>query len=349
MSRTRITRVTLLIAVLVAALLAGCAVNGPATLISAWPQADSERTVERPPELVRWPLTCLLAPDANAVLARAVSVKIENSAESRPQSNLYRADVVYETLTEGGITRFNAIYHSQAPDVVGPVRSARLSDVYMVPQYGALFAHVGGNTVVIGRVRAADIDDVDQFYDPGPYWRSSSRRRPHNMYASIPELRDLGISKGFEASRTIPPFHFDFFPQETMPTITHVSIPFAPGNKVTWDWDMERGSYVRSINGSSHLDAASGERMTASNVVVLWARTTSSSKTDVAGNTTLDIDLDGNGRVAVFSGGQLFDGIWETDGTHPPVFTDDAGEVIRLVPGNTWIQVIPTTANMYMK
>jgi hypothetical protein len=349
MSQTRTTRAVLVATVLVAALLAGCSTAGPATLVSAWPEADSERTVERPAELVRWPLTGLLAPDADSIVARAVAVKIENSAASRPQSNLDRADVVYETLTEGDVTRFSVIYHSQAPEVVGPVRSARLSDVYLVPQYDALFAHVGGNAVVIGRVRSADIDDVDQFYDPGPYWRSSARPRPHNMYTSIPDLRELGVSKGFDASRTIQPFAFDFFPREATPTITQVTVPFAPGNKVTWDYASERGTYLRAINGSVHSDAVSGEQIAASNVVVVWARTATMSKTDVTGSATLDIDLNGNGRVAVFRGGRLFDGIWETDGSHPPVFRDDAGEEIRLAPGNTWVQVISTTTNISMK
>ena len=122
------------------ALSAGCTADTPATVTSAWPEADSERTVPKPASLVRWPLTGLPAPDAAATRARAVGVKVENSPESRPQSGLDQADVVYETLTEGGITRFNAIFHSNACEVVGPVRSARLSDVYLMPQYQALFA-----------------------------------------------------------------------------------------------------------------------------------------------------------------------------------------------------------------
>ena len=92
-------------------------------MVANWPEADTERTVAKPAEPPRWPLTGLEAPSAEAITQRVVSVKIENSAEARPQTNLQLADVVYESVTEGGITRFNAIFHSQAPEVVGPVRS----------------------------------------------------------------------------------------------------------------------------------------------------------------------------------------------------------------------------------
>ena len=347
MSPSRIVAAALAMIALTAALLTGCTPDQPTGVTSVWPQADSERSHPRPPGLVRWPLTGMPAPDEVAAGVRAVSVKIENSAASRPQSNLYLADVVYESLTEGGITRFNAIFHSSAPEVVGPVRS--LSDVYIVPQYGALFAHVGGNSGVISRVKAADIDDLDQFANPGPYWRSSARPRPHNMYTSIPQLRDLGESRGFATEQTIQSWVFELLPQEATPTVTEVSVPFAPGNTATWKYDAGDDVYARETNGRVHGDAVSGEQYTARNVIVVWALTTAAAKRDVVGSTTLDIELNGRGRVSVFRNGLRFDGEWETGGTSPPRLTSEDGGVIRLAPGNTWVQVIPSTGNITMK
>ena len=88
--------------------LAGCAGAGAGTISAAWPEAEAERTYDRPVEFIRWPLTGELAPDFESTQVRVVSVKIENSPESRPQTGLHQADLVYETLTEGNITRFNA-------------------------------------------------------------------------------------------------------------------------------------------------------------------------------------------------------------------------------------------------
>jgi hypothetical protein len=290
----------------------------------------------------------LPAGDADTTV-RAVSVKVENSPAARPQSGLNLADVVYESLTEGSITRFNAIFHSSAPEVVGPVRSARLSDVYIVPQYDALFAHVGGNGQVISRVRNAPIDDLDQFANAGPYWRSSDRPRPHNMYTSIPALRALGRDKGLEDSVAISPFLFEFLGEAAAPTINSISVPFAQGNTARWEYDEEGDFYGRFIGSSVHSDAVSGEQYTARNVVVIWARTSYSSNRDVAGSATLDIELNGNGRVSVFRNGQRFDGTWETDGSRPPTFTAEDGSPIRLAPGNTWMQVVRTTTNITME
>lgn len=348
MPSTRAIRAGLAIFAITSALVAGCTNAAPTALTSAWPQAVSERAFPKPAELSRWPLTGLPA-EGGSTTVRAVAVKIENSPESRPQSALDQADVVYESLTEGGITRFNAIFHSQAPETVGPVRSARLSDTYIVPQYNALFAHVGGNSGVISKLRSLPVDDLDQFYSPGPYWRSSSRAAPHNMYTSIPALRELGKEKGFEAEHGIPPFAFQFLPEDLEPSIVSVSIPFAPGNTARWDYDSERDVYLRSINGRVHEDAISGEQYSARNVVVLWARTSVAGARDAVGSTTLDIELTGNGRCSVFRNGQRFDGTWTTDGSRPPVFADESGEPIRMAPGNTWMQVVTTTTNISME
>lgn len=329
--------------------IAGCGSNAPAQVTSAWPVADSERVIERPADLVRWPLTGELAPNEESIAVRVASIKIENSAASRPQSNLDMADVVYETLTEGGITRFNALYHSKAPEVVGPVRSARLSDIHIVPQYNAIFAHVGGNTGVMNRIRSSGMDDMDQFFNPGPYWRSSDRPRPHNMYVSVPKLRQASIARGHEASQTLTGFSFDLMADESTPTIVQVTVPFAPGNSATWDYDAGLRAYARSINGRAHADRISNRQYTANNVVVVWARTAATAKTDVTGSQTLDIELSGSGRVSVFRDGQRYDGNWQAGSSTPPKFVADDGQLIRLAPGNTWVQVIPANVSITMR
>jgi len=330
-------------------LLAGCEDDGPEVVTSAWPVALSERTVERPAEIIRWPLTGLPATDPSEIDARAISIKVENSSTARPQSNLQDADIVYETLTEGSITRFNAIFHSQTPEVVGPVRSARLSDVYIVPQYDAFFAHVGGNDQVLAAVRGADIDDLDEFANSGPYWRSSDRPSPHNMYAHIGEIRDLGITKGFDAEAMLQSWAFDLFSQPASPTVVEVTIPFGSGNDVVWTYDETSNRYLRSQQGSVQTDKVTGEQLSTRNMLVLWAQTSFVSKRDVAGSLTRDIVLDGSGRATLFRDGDRFDATWHSRDDGPPELKADDGTLVKLVPGNTWIEVISTDMNIAMK
>ncbi len=333
---------------------ASCGSNEPAEVTTTSTTAPPTTTTTEPPTTttttepppVYWPLTGLEAPDEAATRVRVVSVKIENSSAARPQSNLDQADVVYETITEGGITRFNALYHSVAPDVVGPVRSARLSDVDIVPQYSAVFAHVGGNTQVGSGMRSAGIEDIDQFYEPSAYWRSKERRIPHNMYASVPKLRAVAEGRGFAVEKEIPGLEFDLDPTPTTPTVLKVTIPFSSSNVVTWDFDPESRTYRRMNSGRVHLDDVSGEQYRAHNVVVIWAKMVPQSYRDSAGSITYDIELEGSGPATVFRDGQRYDGGWDATSKTPPVFRTEDGSPILLSPGRTWFQVVATSTSI---
>lgn len=327
----------------------GCG-SKEAEVVASWPEAVGERPAEKPPEPVLWPLTGLEAPSSEALTARVVSIKVENSREARPQTNLQAADVVYETVTEGGITRFNALFHSQAPEVVGPVRSARLSDVDIVPQYKALFCFSGASASVNAKVRASGVDNLSE--DAGvtkPFTRSSDRPRPHNLYTSVVELRAEAERRGMATTAQVGGLAFAK-PSETTTgsPVVSVDIPFSSYNTVTWDYDSASNSYLRVNNGKPFTDKASGAQVSASNVVVVWAKYTAASR-DKAGSTTYDISLVGTGRASVFRDGQVFNGTWEGSADAPPVFKAEDGTQIKLRPGNTWLQVVDTSVNIAMK
>lgn len=344
-------RITLLVLALALVLggAAGCKRSAD-EVVATWPEASSERTVPKPVEPPRWPLTGLEAPSEEAVAQRVVSVKIENSPDARPHTNIQLADVVYESVTEGGITRFNALYHSQAPDELGPVRSARLSDLYIVPQYHALFAFSGASPSVNAAINAAGLENLSQ--DAGvsaPYRRSSQRSAPHNLYGSVPEMRAEAGRRGMAATASITGLAFERRASaETTPTITQVTIPFSNANTVVWTYDAASKTYLRVNNGRPFQDIGTGAQVSATNVVVLWAQHNAASS-DVTGSTTFDIVLTGNGRASVFRGGQRYDGTWEATKDAPPVFKAADGTQIKLSPGNTWMQVVRTDVNINMQ
>jgi hypothetical protein len=339
---------TALMLCLAAAALAGCRADN--VIEAVWPKAVSERAVPRPAAPPKWPLTGLDAPDEAATRTRVVSVKIENSPAARPQSNLDQADIVYETVTEGGITRFNALYQSKAPALVGPVRSARLSDTYIVPQYHALFAHCGGDPDL--RAELADksrFDDVDQFFNPSAYWRGGGRSAPHNLLTDISKVRKQGIeARGYDATLQITGLAFKKSPPSAAATCSAVTVPFSSGNSVTWAYDAASRTYARSINGKPHADRESKRQYTATNVVVLWAKVRGV-KTTKWGSPVLEIQLNGSGRATVFRDGVRMDGTWNTAGQEPPVFKASDGTLIKLAPGNTWFQVIANDQNISFK
>lgn len=329
--------------------LAGCSPE-EAEVVSSWPVATDERPEEKPAEPIVWPLTGLEAPSAEAIADRVVSIKVENSRESRPQTNLQLADVVYESVTEGGITRFNALFHSQAPTEVGPVRSARLSDVDIVPQYKALFCFSGASASVNAKVRASGVDNLSE--DAGvtkPFTRSRSRPRPHNLYTSVTELRAEAARRGMATTAQVAGFAFEKPSSTATGTpIASVDIPFSTYNTVSWVYDTATNTYLRTNNGASFTDAATGTQVSASNVIVVWAKYTAASR-DKAGSTTYDISLVGSGRATVFRDGQALNGTWEAGADAPPAFKAEDGTQIRLRPGNTWLQIVDTSVNIAMR
>jgi hypothetical protein len=335
------------VAVLVAA---GCAKAEPNAIVSYWPKVERERVAPKPPEPLRWPLTGLEAPSSDAIRQRVVSVKIENSPAARPQTNLQLADVVYESIAEGGITRFNAMFHSQNPEEAGPVRSARLSDLHIVPQYGALFVFSGASSSVNAEIRQTGIENLSQDAGIGyPYYRSSQRAAPHNLFVVFSKVREEAAKRGMPTTRDNKGFVFDTGRSaESTPSVTQIDIPFSTANRVRWTYDVASETYLRENNGAAHKDRSTGKQLSARNVVVLWAKHDAISK-DKVGSTTYRITLKGVGRCSVFRDGQRYDGTWEVGADAPPTFKAEDGTQIKLSPGNTWFQVIQTSINITMK
>jgi hypothetical protein len=345
MTFRRTTIALILVSAVAAAGVGGC--KAKSVIQSVWPTASAERTVPKPPAPPRWPLTGLDAPDQQATLIRPISVKIENSAPSRPQSGLDMADVVYETVTEGGITRFNAIFQSKQPKVAGPVRSVRYSDLYIVPQYHAIFAHCGGESNLQKALEHPRYGDMDQFFNSAPYFRSSEKAAPHNLFVDLAKLRDAAVEKRkLVPTAEFRAFAFDRSSLEPTPVVTAVTVPFATDNKAMWAYSASTRTYARSINGKAHKDKVSGRQYTARNVVVMWAQVSTRGHRDSVGTAALEIVLEGTGRASVFRDGQRFDGTWTADISNPPTFKAANGATIKFSPGNTWFQVIANDQNI---
>lgn len=324
--------------------LAGCQPQA-AVVTSPWPTANSERVVAEPPVPPKWPYTGKDALEDEDVTRRPLSVKIENSDASRPQIGLNAADVVYETVVEGGITRFNAIYHSKVPKNLGPVRSARLSDQWIVPQYDGLLFFSGRSGSVGAVLAKRDIPVLEHGRVPSAYYRVGNRSAPHNLLLDTKKAFKVAEAKGHRMTSEAIPLEFDRRSDVSTPTVERIDIPFSTSNKVRWDYDEDSGLFKRWNDGREHRDQATGKQITANNVVVMWAKYTEATH-DMVGSVTWDIDMGGEGDVSVFKNGKRYDGTWKADRKTPPRFVDDEGNPIKLHVGRTWFQVVPTSVKI---
>lgn len=291
-----------------------------------------------PPEPIKYPYTGLDAPSKADTLKRPLSVKIENSNVARPQMGLASADVVYETETEGGITRFNCIFQSEIPKQVGPVRSARYSDLWVIPQYDGIFFFSGSKSALRKKIKASN-DELSHSTASKLYKRVSFRRAPHNLYLDLSKAYGVAEAKGYAITSERIGLQFGEPAVNPVQNATELKIPFSSYATIEWKYDAEAGIYRRSNNGKKHLDSSGDKRITAENVVVMWADYSRMKGVDAVGSTTYDINLGGTGTGAIFKDGNRVDVTWTAKRKTPPTFKDATGNEVTLNPGKTWFEV----------
>ena len=290
------------------------------------------------------PLTGLRVVDPALVNRPALAVKIDNldapKESALPQAGLARADVVFEEIVEGNITRLVAVFHSKAPGKVGPVRSARTTDVHLLPQFGRiLLAWSGGNDGVVAAVRKSPfLVDLGHDAASGSYSRDRSRRAPHNLFVEADEL----FAKAPEGMGPPPPlFRYRNEGQAQPPTAEAaqgVDLVWGGGtasSPVSWRWDQKLGLYIRSQNGRVQVDT-DGTVYSAPNVVVMvipYGRSAADSRSPEAQTV-------GVGELFVYTHGKVIPGLWNRPSEDKPAtLYDKAGKEILLTPGTTWVEL----------
>jgi hypothetical protein len=269
------------------------------------------------------------------------AVIIDNLVEARPAHGLNAAGVVYEAPVESGITRFLAIFPNGTPESqVGPVRSVRPYFIDWAAEYGALLAHVGGSPEALGRLkRGADaVTDLNEFWNGQYFWRATGRSAPHNVYASGDLLRQAAERKESETT-SLRPWRFKSVrPLEERPGSGGLTIGAkTPAYAVAWDYDRERNAYRRRQGGELQVDAATGEPVLASNIVVELTQVT---VLDEVGRRR--IMTVGEGEAVFALDGDVYRGTWRKPSAEGRTrFFDASGNELRLNVGLTWIEVVP--------
>ncbi len=289
---------------------------------------------------------------------RPLGVMIENHVDARPIIGLSRADIVYEAVAEGGITRTLDIYLCQDVGDLAPIRSARTYFLDWVSEYNAAYAHVGGaNTPgpadALGQIRDYGILDMDQFGLGFPtYWRGTDKLAPHNVHSTTKKLWEAADSRGFGAESKDGKKWNDGFvewkfkddaPLEARVDQKPITVPFwsqAPEYTVTWQYDKNANVYRRVINGAAQTDPVTSEQMSPKNVIVQFE--VESQANDGYPDGHLLYKTTGIGNALIFQDGKVIHGTWNKKSrTARTVYLDSNGKEVTLNRGQIWIQVVP--------
>ena len=298
-----------------------------------------------PPQASPAPLTGLPM-DPGRVGRPVLVVKVDNAPKARPQVGLNQADVVFEEGVEGGITRFAVLFHSKDSDPVGPVRSARSTDIALVtPLNHPLFAYSGANDVFKEYVARAPVVDVGYDAHPDRYHRDGGRPPPNNLFSASKTLFDLTPA----GSPAPPPLFLYRAPGEAAGgagarPAARAQVWWRGEIRETvavWGWDGTAQGWRRTQNGEAHSDGA-GQQVTPANVIVQYVTYKDTGFVDSTGSPVPEAEVVGEGDAVILTGGLAVPARWsKPSASEVTRYVDAAGAEIRLAPGQTWVELVP--------
>ncbi|HKY51154.1 MAG TPA: DUF3048 domain-containing protein [Candidatus Limnocylindria bacterium] len=330
--------------------------TSPVAVASATPRAtlDPAAPCER-----CWPLSGLPVANGAATDRKPLLVKIDNAPAARPHYGITQADMVFEIIVEGGVTRLAAVFHAQDPAQIGSVRSARLVDRSLTPMVRGALVYSGTSAHALSLINkdVAEGKYVELSADHAAgYYRVNFRPSPYNLFTSAANQRENLKKLGKETANDVPKWAF-LVSQDHPPTLagmsgaaaaTEITIPYrADTSAVRYEYDAATKTYARFQNAAGRpardVDAVSNKPVAATDVVIIQTEIWEVDEiVDASGAKSNDMRMTGTGPAIVFRDGLRQDGTWSRqDDRSPFVFKNSAGEQILLSPGQPWIHVVP--------
>jgi hypothetical protein len=300
------------------------------------------------------PFTGLPAENPENLRRRPVMICINNDTVGRSAHyGLGLADLVYEYIVDGfSMTRITALYQSRNAERVGPVRSARFPNIWMTYMYDGVLACSGGSDHIRYLLKNevgfpyldADIDDPSN----NRYFSSIGSDYRTRMQASTEGVRRWLADTGQEKEWSRSGFEFSAEPPgSSAGSASVISIPYPGGNSVEWRYDSAQGGYLRWQGGQPQNDPATGRPILAQNVIVMSAEhTLTDIVEDSLGTKGVDITLYGFGDFRIFRDGLVYEGTWRADPENPPRWFGPGEVIVKMKPGQSWIQVVQQLTNV---
>jgi len=310
------------------------------------PEPVFEPLPEPEPQPILNPLTHLPVADEAALERRIILVSIDNYKPARPQAGIGTADIMYELPAEGGISRLVALFFTDTPKIIGPVRSARPYIVDVAREWQGLFVHCGGSNDALNYLAKGHVNWLNEMSYSKYFWRDKTRHMPHNLFTSSENIYDFLEEKKWE--QISAPRSFSFYdPAENPPAsaskvdIIHIDYP-DKGNRNSYVYDHATMLYARSIGDEPHIDTNTEAQVLSANILVQLVK---AKVLDSVGR--LEINLVGTGEAMLFTRGTMQEGTWKRESLDSPTyFCDSDGEEWLLSPGQTWIQICDGTTKV---
>lgn len=266
----------------------------------------------------------------------AFMAMIENSVNSRPQSGLSYADIIYETSAEGGIPRFIALFHDNLPNVIGPIRSVRPYFLTIARAFNLPVAHCGGSEEALTSIdKDKTLMSINEIKEGTYFWRDNSRKAPHNLYTSAENIENYIKDNSLKfTSNKFYSFDKSYFNKENLDICNNLKITVNSNYNTSYTYD--NGIYKKYMDSKEAIDILNNEALSFSNIII--------EKTDINisnDNLHLDIKLIGEGDGYVLSQGKILPIKWKkASDTSQTLLYDTSGNEISLSPGKTIYHII---------
>ena len=278
----------------------------------------------------------------NIAKRHPLGVMVENHPDARPQSGLDKAEIIYEAITEGGITRFMGVFGPRVTEEVGPVRSARTFFVTWIQEYDGYYAHAGGSKDGLAQIASDGVMDLPHttgYFERQPQAGIASE---HTLYTSIANLYKLAETKKYDTNASFTSLKFKSDEElAKRGNVSEVIIPFSTDSyEVKWLYDKTENIYKRSMARVPHKDKISGNQLTAKNIII---QTVQRAPIALAGaKPTFKFTTEGSGKATILRDGQKIDATWKKSTTSERTkFFDSTGAEIKFNRGIFWYEIVP--------
>ena len=325
------------------------------------------------------PLTGLTA-DPAMLQRRPLIARIGNEQMVRTNhwhAGLSQADIVFEELIDNlnnqyANTRFSAVFLSQDPPLIGPIRSGRIINFQMVPMLNGALVFSGGSDNTRWLFQQTPMINLDEYYNMPAYCWDKNRGYQGRLLTTAPRIREYLRQKGWEAASPLYGFTFsDRAPSgQAITSISLTKSPWPPSEQATWRYDGASGKYLRWSNEKPHMDTIhsvtakwgsgadcvttspdTSTQISATNVVVMYARYERTNIIEDENNAvSVYVALTGQGDAQFFRDGVMIQGKWQRRSEQEFwQFTDSSGNALTLKPGVTWFEIVPIGYQLDLK
>ncbi len=267
------------------------------------------------------------------------AIIIENHFESRPSAGLEDASIIYETVVEGDITRFLALFdYSIETKKIGPIRSIRPFFIELAQEWDPIFLHAGGSNEALDMVKKSEVFSINEISSDGIYfWRDKKRQAPHNLFTSADLIKKAVNAKKISFESNFYPWQFknDDPEKDTLLVVKEFEVNFFrnPAYQVKYIYDEKNNSYTRYLSGKPHK-TENGIILEAKNIII---QKTAYKIIDDYGR--IKIFLENGGNSEVYQDGKKIEGYWEKSRGRT-YFYNKSGQEINLNRGVTWVELL---------